>query len=333
MNRSRIMICFIAVLVCFCCLFTACGKSSAGDAYPENGQETVIKSETLSPDRKIVVRARYSIETLTFDETLKQIEEETAKAGGYISESNVSPAKDGSSGQATMILRIPSTESDNFMTILSGVGNVTNANVTKTDVTLTYDDVSARVAVLKAEQTKLLELIDASSDTSEILRIRAQYSEVTQELSSYEAQLKSLENSVSYATFTVSLYDVKSYSDKDDGFFVRFGRTFGKSFSSFVEVLGNVLIVLVYLLPYLLIAAVIIVVVILLTRKNRKNRGKNTTPPACGSAVPMRFGTPGNGMAPDRFGAPIGGETNMCGSSPTDQDSPLNETPHNGESK
>lgn len=323
MKRQTRLFCLVAALLAVCYLFTACGKSDGGanGSYaPGDAGNPDIKSETISEDRKIVVRADYSIETLKFDETLRQIETATVQTGGYVSESRVSPAYDGARGHAMLTLRIPASEADGFVTTLSGIGNVTSANVRKTDVTLTYDDVSARVAVLRAEQAKLLELLQSSSGVTETIEIEKRYSEVTQELSSYERQLNSLENAVSYATFTVSLYDVKSYSDGEDPYIVRFGKSFGKSFVSFAKVLGNVLIVLVYLLPYALIVAAVIVLVVVITRKNRKWKNiHQPTPPTQGGAMPMRFGAP-DGSAPASPAPPDDGN----------QDPPARETPADG---
>ena len=177
--------------------------------------------------------------------------------------------------------------------------------------------------MLRAEQAKLLELLDAATDMSDILKIRQQYTDVTQELSSYESQLKSLENAVSYATFTVYLRDVKSYSDGGENFIVRFGRSFGKSFVSFAKVLGNVLIVLVYLLPYLLIAAAVVLIIVFTTRKNRRKRAQtagerqDVDPSAPEGPVPMRFGTRGGNGAP--MGNPMtdGDETPGASETPT----------------
>lgn len=318
MRQKRRVLLFLATILCIACLLVSCGKSDAdGDNYNHAPESPNIKSDTLTENRKIVVRATYTIETLTFDETLKQIETATAGAGGYVSNSAVSPARDGNRGSATLTLRIPSTAADDFMATLSGIGNVIDANVSKDDVTLRYDDLSARVAVLRAEQAKLLELLENATNTSDMLMIEKQYTEVTQELSSYESQLKSLENAVSYATFTVYLRDVKSYSDGGENFIVRFGRSFGKSFVSFAKVLGNVLIVLVYLLPYLLIAAAVILIIVFAMRKNRKQRTQTDGErpdggnPAPGGPAPMRFGTR------HENGDLTGGQTSDTGAPPT----------------
>lgn len=339
MKRQRKILCLLAALVCVCCLLASCGKSngSANDSAPGTAGESGFKSEIVSENRKIVVRADYAIETMTFDETVRQIETVTAQAGGYISESSVYPARDGGSGHAYLTIRIPSTDADGFMTALSGVGNVTSANVTKTDVTLTYDDVSARVAVLRAEQEKLTEMIgllDASNpeNAAALLKIRQQYSEVTQELSSYERQLRTLENEVSYATFTVRLSDVKSYSDEGDHFIVRFGRSFGKSFVSFAKVLGHILIALVYLLPYLLIVAVIVAIVIVVTRKNR-NKRKKTQNAVPGTPESVRFGAPSADAASGSDPVPATDGTAPVDGASAGSDAPVDTTPQEGENK
>lgn len=274
MRRKTFWLLALVALLLVTGLFSACG-SDAGDASqtPEPGEVSVtIGSGTVVEDRKIVITARYRIETLTFSATIDELEAAAADMGGYISTSTVRPPYDGSAGSADLTIRIPVTAADAFMTTLSGVGNVTSANVNKEDVTLTYDDVAARIAVLRAEQTKLLEFIDASTDVGQTLQIRERYVEISEELASYEKQMQSLENAISYATFSVTLKDVQAYSEGEDGFLVRFGRSFGKSFKSFANVLGKILIVFVYLLPYLLAAGAVVTVVLLLSRKSRRKK-------------------------------------------------------------
>ena len=135
--------------------------------------------------------------------------------------------------------------------------------------------------------------------------------------------MKSLENAVSYATLTVYLRDVKSYSDGGENFIVRFGRSFGKSFVSFAKVLGNVLIVLVYLLPYLLIAAAVVLIIVFTTRKNRRKRAQtagerqDVDPSAPGGPVPLRFGTRNGSEAQTGNQMTDGDETPGAGDTPT----------------
>lgn len=274
MRRKTFWLLAVAALLLMTVLFSACGAEAVDESQaPEvGGDNATISSGTVVEDRKIVITARYRIETLTFSETVDELEAAVAAAGGYISASTVRPPYDGSAGSADLTIRIPVTAADAFMTTLSGVGNVTSANVTKEDVTLTYDDVAARIAVLRAEQTKLLEFMDISTDVDQTLRIRERYVEISEELASYEKQMQSLENVISYATFSVTLKDVQSYSDGEENFLVRFGHSFGKSFRNFADVLGKILIVFVYLLPYLLVVGAVVTASLLLSRRRRRKK-------------------------------------------------------------
>ena len=290
-TRRRFLLLTLLLVLCLSVLFVSCGSSNGDGIYdaespmsPEKGESGVISSDTVvTGDRKIIVTANFQLETKTFDETVQQIQDATAAAGGYISSSRVTPARDGDSGYASFTLRIPATSADSFSATLRGIGNVVSENESRQDVTLTYSDVQARIEVLRAEQTKLLELMDSAKSTSELLSIRDRYTTVSSDLASYEQQLRSLDNAVTYATFQVNLSDVKTYSSNNENFLVRFGTSFGKSFRSFATVVGNIAIALVYVLPYLLIAAVIVTVIIVVTKKKKKKNGgqppRPTQPP------------------------------------------------------
>jgi hypothetical protein len=55
-----------------------------------------------------------------------------------------------------------------------------------------------------------------------------------------------------------------------DGYFKEFGQSFVASFKIFVNILGGILIVVVYLLPYALVAAGIILIIWLVKRRKKK---------------------------------------------------------------
>lgn len=296
--RRRFLLLALSLVLCFSLLFVSCGSSDKADVAdtelpmsPEKGESGAISSDTVvTGDRKIIVTANFQLETKTFDETVQQIQDATSAAGGYVSSSRVTPARDGDRGYASFTLRIPATAADSFSTTLRGIGNVVSENESRQDVTLTYSDVQARIEVLRAEQTKLLELMDSAKSTSELLSIRDRYTTVSSDLASYEQQLRSLDNAVTYATFQVNLSDVKTYSSNNENFFVRFGTSFGKSFRSFAKVVGNIAIALVYVLPYLLIAAAIVAVILIVAKKKNKKNGGRPPRPTTPSMTPLSGG-------------------------------------------
>ncbi|MDD6981520.1 MAG: DUF4349 domain-containing protein [Clostridia bacterium] len=295
---KKVLVPLFALFLCLSCvLFSSCGKSETGDsAYPNemapgaDSGGSSVSSPQISEDRKVIVTATYELETLTFDETCSKLEQATKDAGGYVKDSSVRPHTQSSKATAKYTLRIPASATDSFSTTLVGIGNVTYQTQSTQDVTLSYADVTARIASLEEEQTRVLQLYQNATTTSETLQIQNRLSDINAELSSLRSQLAVMENAVAYSTFTVSIRETKSYTEEEsDNFWVQFGSSFGDSFGTFLDVLGNVMIALVYVLPYGLVGGAIVTAVILIHRHKKKTKGeKNPTPPTS----PGGFGRP-----------------------------------------
>lgn len=295
---KKVLVPLFALLLCLSCvLFSSCGKASSGDsAYPNemapgaDGSGSSVSSPQIGEDRKVIVTATYEIETLAFDDTCSKLEEATKAAGGYVKDSTVRPHTQSTKATANYTLRIPASATDSFSTALVGIGNVTYQTQSTQDVTLSYADITARIASLEQEQTRVMQLYENATTTSETLQIQNRLSDINAELSSLRSQLAVMENAVAYSTFTVKIRETKSYTEEEsDSFWVQFGSSFGDSFGTFLDVLGNVMIALVYVLPYGLVGGAIVTVIILIHRHKKKIKGeKNPTPPTS----PNGFGRP-----------------------------------------
>lgn len=271
----------LAVLILLCLALSSCGAQANGggdySAAPEKGEygDVTIDSEGTLDEQKLIVTVRYTIETLTFNETLEQIQAATKTAGGYIEESNVTPYRgEGTRGYAYLTIRVPTQQADSMSHTLESVGNVTSHSENTDDVTLHYTDVQARIQSLEAQYTRVLDLYDTAKTLNELITVEKRLTEISSELTSLKNQMKALENKISYATFYLTLHDVQAYSEEEpETYWQEFGRSFVDSFRVFVNVLGKILIVILYLLPYLLVAGGIVFLVI--WRKKRKQK-KNT---------------------------------------------------------
>lgn len=261
------------ILVLLCAMLFSCGSSDKAGGGDSSAVGTVVGGEISSAtltDRKMIVTVRYTIETLTFNDTITSLETAVTTAGGYIGSSNITPKTEDSTGYAYYTLRIPAERADNFSASLSGLGNVTYRSVDTEDVTLSYTDTASRIASLEEEETRVRELYAQATTTSELLQIETRLTEISAELTSLRQQLAVLDNQVEYATFYVTLRDVSAYTSGEENFFVRFGHSFVNSFTVFVKVLGNIIIGLLYALPYLLVVALIVTAVMLLMRRKKK---------------------------------------------------------------
>ena len=81
-----------------------------------------------------------------------------------------------------------------------------------------------------------------------------------------------MEKSVSYSYVYVTLREVKEYEEPvKEGYLSRLGGSFVDAFESFVKVLGEILIVITWMLPYLLVAMIVLAVIIVWKLRRQKN--------------------------------------------------------------
>lgn len=87
---------------------------------------------------------------------------------------------------------------------------------------------------------------------------------------SYTGQMNVLKDQIAYSTVEVYLDEVTELTPQSPGFASRVGSAFRGGWNGFVAVVQELVIGLIYLLPFLVVAAVVIVVVVLLARRAAK---------------------------------------------------------------
>ena len=159
------------------------------------------------------------------------------------------------------------------MTVVSGLGNVTQKNESVEDVTLQYVDVESRKKALETEQDRLLELLSQAENMEDLLAIESKLSDVRYELESYGSQLRMLDNQIDYSTVNVDVDEVERVTDTGEkSFFGEIKDRFGDSLYTVGRDIREFVIVVLGSLPILMVWAVIIVIVVLAVRKIRKGR-------------------------------------------------------------
>ena len=115
----------------------------------ENGLESTVEN-----GRKLIRTIYLSLQTTEFDSVLSDLSTKTTELGGYIENSSISGNSYyyQSTRYASYTIRIPSDQLDQFVDIVSELGNVTQKNESVEDVTLQYVDVESRKKALETEQ-------------------------------------------------------------------------------------------------------------------------------------------------------------------------------------
>ena len=165
----------------------ASGESSMNAAienedYKNEGEiaaEEGITSENgldgqVAAGRKLIRTVYLSLQTTEFDSVLSNLSEKTAELGGYIENSSVSGHSYyyNNTRYASYTIRIPTAELNQFVDVVSEIGNVTQKNESVEDVTLQYVDVESRKKALETEQERLMELLSSAENMEDLLALK-----------------------------------------------------------------------------------------------------------------------------------------------------------------
>lgn len=259
---------------------------AAGNSLTDSGSTT---SSVMPESRKWIITMYLSAETDDLDAMTVALDEKIAAMNGYVEDQNVYNGSAYSGRRyrnASMTIRIPAEDADNFTQEVSGIANVISKEKNLEDVTLNYVATESRVEALETEQTRLLELLAKAENMTDLLEIESRLTDVRYELENYASQLKLYDNQIDYATIHLDISEVQEYTPVEEPtIWERIRDGFTGSLKALGKSLQNLLVWLIVSLPFLVLYGGIAAVVIVLVRKVRKNRRmkkdkKQTPPPA-----------------------------------------------------
>lgn len=239
--------------------------SGQGVITSENGIEAVEDT-----GRKLIKTVYLSMQTKEFDTVLDGLSAKVQEMGGYIENSSISGNSYYYEGtrNAFFAVRVPSDRLNEFVDVVSGLGNVTQKNESVEDVTLRYTDTESRKKALETEQERLLELLEQAENMEDLLAIESKLSEVRYELENYGSQLRLLDNQIDYSTVNVDVTEVERITEvKDRTFFEEIKDRFSDSLYVVGRGMRGFVIGFLGSLPILAVWAVVITVLVLLFRK------------------------------------------------------------------
>ena len=137
-------------------------------------------------------------------------------------------------------------------------------------------DTQSRRDALQTEHDRLLELLAEAENLSEVLEIESRLTEVRYQLQSIESQLRTYDNLVDYATVSLTVNEVKVYTDTEEkGFWEELGDGFIDSLKGVWNFLKNAFSFCIIALPYLLLISIVpltVLIIVLVGCKKRKAR-------------------------------------------------------------
>ena len=222
-------------------------------------------------EQKLIRTIIMSVETEQFDEVIKDVEKALDQVNGYIGTSQLN----NDSGDRTyhIEMRIPKDRLDQFLNEVDGMKElkIRRKHESTEDISLNYYDSLEHKKSLEVERDRILALIENADSLEYVVQLEDKLSELRYQISSYESDLRRMDNQVSYSTVNLDIYEVRKITvEKDDSI----GTRIKDGFTSTMEGLKNTgtdfIVWFISKSPILILWAILIIVVVKIVKKARK---------------------------------------------------------------
>lgn len=291
--KIRKLLSLLLVALLMLGVFAGCSAKSTESYYDSVGATEGVAEDglygnnsgasTVVSDRKLIRRITLNAETEDMDSLLTAVDSKVAELGGYVESRDIRSGSDYASYKqsryARLTIRIPAEKLDAFVSHVGNVSNVTDTGETSEDVTLSYVATESRMKALQAEEERLLALIDEAKDLTELLQLDGRLTEVRTELEQVTSQLKLYDNLVDYGTVSLEITEVQTLTPVEEpSFWERITDGFTQNMKNMGNILKELTIFMISMIPYLIPVAVILVAVVLIVKLTARKK-KSRTPP------------------------------------------------------
>lgn len=265
--------------------------AGAAEAYSEAGVGMAASPVLTLPkdDRKIILTANLSMESLEFENSCKKLEQLTDSVGGYVSATEISSGTAGTRS-AWFTLRIPAGSYSRFIGDVGSAGNLLHRSESTEEVTQQVTDIEARLKSLRAQEIRLLELMQSAETVIDLFAIQEKLTDVQYEIEYYTASQRHLNDQVAYSTVHITVSEVLAFTEPpQEGFGAQLAAAFRAAWQDVGAFFQGLVWVLARIFPLLLLAVVLLAVVLILVYRHKKRRPPqppaNTPPPPQNPAV------------------------------------------------
>lgn len=252
-------------------------SDTAGGAYTAPIPTASTGSTADLANRKVIMTASIQIETSHFNESVDKVRALATSAGGYVQSSSMSLYSD-NRRTSTITIKVPQTAYESTLLEIRKLGTAKSDSSSGRDVTLQYVDLESRLKNLRAEEARLIDIMDTAKNVTEVLAVEKELSRVQGEIESYQAQLNVLNSQIDYATITVSISEPQPVVSYDWGI----GDAFTEAVHAFVGMIAGLIVITGYLIPLALYLALCVAILYLLVRAAlwlyRRSRQRKAAP-------------------------------------------------------
>ena len=223
-----------------------------------------------SADRQVITTGYVTVTVTDPMDAATEAVRITEQSGGRVDgRSEYAPRDDTDKGSATLTLRIPSATLTATLDKLRELGTVEEVSLNSNDVTMTTQDLDARITALSASVDRLLTLLATATDTDTLIQLETAISDRQAQLESLESERRYYADQVSLSTVTLNLVSEYNAPATEPDTFVS-GLEAG--WNAFLAFFAGLLVAVGVLLPWLVFASIVTFVVIVIVRWNRRRK-------------------------------------------------------------
>lgn len=250
----------------------ATDESSGGvsAAQPDSTQlqsTEAVKADGTTADRQVITTGWV---TITVDEPMDAAAEAikiTEQVGGRVDGRSEYAPVGGDKGSATLTLRLPAATLNSTLDKFKSLGTVQEISLNAQDVTMTTQDLDARIKAMTASIDRLLALLEKATDTDTLITLETAISDRQAQLESMQSEQRYYADQVALSTVTLNLVSVADAPvEQPSNFFT--GIVAG--WNAFVAFFSGLLVVFGLLIPWIVLAGVITALVLLIVKRREK---------------------------------------------------------------
>jgi hypothetical protein len=253
---------------------------TSGQVEKDNGQTAIVATgannqslaNAILDQRKVIRNANISIIVDSYEKTYGKIQSLVEGAGnGYIQQSSVS--KQGANGKSgVIIVRVDADKFSQILNNVKGLGEVIDADERTEDITEKFYDTESELRLLKYEQSRLEEYLKKIDDPDTIFKTESRLTDIRHQIENLTGTLNKLSNLVKLSTITINISEKSvKITDKEKTYLEKLFGGFTDSMKGVGNFFGELILLLVALIPTLVILALCAWIIWIFYRKYRKN--------------------------------------------------------------